>query len=135
MNITHAEFSAAQRLFEVAGAATYSLQEMLAANRDDESLCDWLRQAEPGDEFRDGEGWRVRRACGGRAMNAMNSPDLPIRDCADFLIGCIELSVKHIEDPRERLARQVGMLQSEVLRLSAEVDALRRDEVATEEQS
>jgi hypothetical protein len=56
MNITHAEFSAAQRLFEVAGAATYSLQEMLAANRDDEALCDWLRQAEPGDEFRDGEG-------------------------------------------------------------------------------
>jgi outer membrane murein-binding lipoprotein Lpp len=68
-------------------------------------------------------------------MNAMNSPDLPIRDYADFLIGCIELAVKHIADPRERLARQVGMLQSEVLRLSAEVDALRRDEVATEEQS
>ena len=56
-------------------------------------------------------------------------------DYADFLIGCIELAVKHIADPRERLARQVGMLQSEVRRLSAEVDALRRDEVATEEQS
>ena len=57
-------------------------------------------------------------------------------DYADFLIGCIELAVKHIEDPRERLARQVGMLQSDVRRLSAEVDALRpEEEVATEEQS
>jgi hypothetical protein len=33
-----------------------TLDEMLAANKDDESFCEWLRTAKPGDEHPDGEG-------------------------------------------------------------------------------
>ena len=29
----------------------YSLSEMLAANRDDAELCEWVRRAQPGDVF------------------------------------------------------------------------------------
>lgn len=41
--------------FEVAGA-TYTLQQMLEANSDDEGLREWLQAARPGDHFPDGLG-------------------------------------------------------------------------------
>ena len=43
--------------FEVAGA-TYTLQQMLEGNADDEALCEWLQAARPGDYFPDGLGCR-----------------------------------------------------------------------------
>lgn len=43
--------------FEVDGA-TYTLQQMLAANADDEALREWLEAARPGDWFPDGAGCR-----------------------------------------------------------------------------
>jgi hypothetical protein len=42
---------------------------------------------------------------------------------ADFLIECVALAVQEIHDPRDRLARQVGMLQGEVRRLCAQLEA------------
>lgn len=43
--------------FEVAGA-TYTLQQMLEGNSDDEALREWLQAAKPGDWFPDGAGCR-----------------------------------------------------------------------------
>jgi hypothetical protein len=42
---------------------------------------------------------------------------------ADFLIECVALAVQEIHNPRDRLARQVGMLQGEVRRLCAQLEA------------
>jgi len=42
---------------------------------------------------------------------------------ADFLIECVALAVQDIHDQRDRLARQVGMLQGEVRRLCAQLEA------------
>ena len=42
---------------------------------------------------------------------------------ADFLIECVALAVQDVHDPRDRLARQVGMLQGEVRRLCAQLEA------------
>lgn len=39
-----------------AGAVPVGLSEMLAANREDEDLCDWLRRAQPGGTRRVGGG-------------------------------------------------------------------------------
>ena len=47
--------------FEVAGA-TYTLQQMLESNSDDEALCEWLEAARPGDWFPDGAGCRCVEA-------------------------------------------------------------------------
>lgn len=47
--------------FEVAGA-TYTLQQMLEGNSDDEALCEWLEAARPGDWFPDGAGCRCVEA-------------------------------------------------------------------------
>ena len=48
-----------QHCFQVGHAADATigtLAEMLAANADDQALCEWLTSAKPGDEFLDGEG-------------------------------------------------------------------------------
>ena len=37
-------------MFEVEGEL-YDLNQMLEANRDDATLCEWLRRAEVGDRF------------------------------------------------------------------------------------
>lgn len=44
--------------FEVDGV-TYTLQQMLEGNADDEALCEWLQAARPGDYFPDGLGCRA----------------------------------------------------------------------------
>lgn len=54
------------------------------------------------------------------------------RTYADFLIECIALQVAEIHDPRDRLARQVGMLQGELRRVWAMFDELRPDDSEAE---
>jgi hypothetical protein len=43
---------------------------------------------------------------------------------ADFLIECVALAVQDIHDPRDRLARQVGMLQGTIRNLCAQLDEM-----------